>query len=84
MIIEKEDAQEKLRLLAMRSLKELAVGGYHTLLLDMTMLSRLLKFLQPTSIGSAASLESEEAPSCLYWAAFQVLDAIISASSYNS
>ena len=68
----------------MRALRELAIGGYHTLLLDMPMLNRLLKFLQPSSVGSMASLESEEAPSCMYWAALQVLQAIIAASSYNS
>lgn len=44
-IIEKDGVQDKLRLLALQTLRELAVGGYHTMLLDMSLLSRLLRFL---------------------------------------
>jgi hypothetical protein len=84
MIIEKEGVHEKLKLLALQTLRELAINGYHTILLDMTLINRLLRFLQPSSLGSIVSLESEEAPSCLHRAALEVLEALIAASSYNS
>ena len=84
MIIEKEGVHEKLKLLALQTLRELAINGYHTILLEMTLINRLLRFLQPSSLGSIVSLESEEAPSCLHRAALEVLEALIAASSYNS
>jgi hypothetical protein len=68
----------------MQTLRELAVGGYHTLVLDTALVSRLLKYLQPASGGTIISLESEEAPTCLHRASLEVLEALISASSYNA
>lgn len=84
LVIEKDGVHDKLKLLALHTLRELAVSGYHTILLDMTLINRLLKFLQPSILGSVISLESEEAPSCLHRAALEVLEALVSASSYNS
>lgn len=84
LIIEKDGIHEKLKLLALHTLRELAISGYHTILLDMTLINRLLKFLQPSILGSVISLESEEAPSCLHRAALEVLEALVAASSYNS
>jgi hypothetical protein len=77
MVIEKDGVQDKLRLLAMHTLRELAIGGYHTMLLDMILINRLLKYLQPNPSGTIVSLESEEAPSCLHRAALEVLEALI-------
>ena len=68
----------------MQTLRELAVGGYHSLLLDISMVNRLLKYLQPNSAGTLISQESEEAPSCLHRASLEVLEALVSASSFNA
>lgn len=54
------------------------------MLLDLTLINLMLRYLQPSTIGSMISLEQEEAPSCLHRAALEVLEALIASSSYNS
>lgn len=57
MIIEKEGVNDKLKLLALQTLRELALSGYHMMLLDLTLINQLLKFLQPNTLGAFISLE---------------------------
>lgn len=39
MIIEKEGVNDKLKLLALQTLRELALSGYHMMLLDLTLIN---------------------------------------------
>lgn len=84
LVIDKDGVHDKLKLLAMQTLRELAVGGYHTMLLDTTLVNRLLKYLQPSGSSTILSLDSDEAPTCLHRASLEVLQALVQASSFNA
>lgn len=54
------------------------------MILDLTLINQLIKFLQPNTTAAFINLEQEEAPSCLHRASLEVLEALIAVSSYNS
>jgi|688.fasta_scaffold239756_1 hypothetical protein len=45
MIVEKDGVNDKLKLLALQSLRELAQSGYHMMLLDLTLVNLMLRYL---------------------------------------
>lgn len=73
---EQSAATEKLKLLGLKTLRELAASGYHMVLLDMSLLNLLMRFLQFSRLVTAQS----ERPSCLHQAALEVFQALISST----
>lgn len=45
MIVDRDGLSEKLKLLALQALREFAVSGYHMMLMDLSLINTLLKFL---------------------------------------
>jgi hypothetical protein len=74
---EQSSSSEKLKLLGLKTLRELAASGYHMVLLDMSLLSLLMRFLH---FGRGLSSQTGEGVSCLHQASLEVFQALISST----
>jgi len=78
MILE-QSADEKLKVLALQTLRELAAGGFHIHLVDIQLFNTLFKFITPQS-----NPQEDPLTPCLHLCSFEVLQAMISSSCQST